>query len=262
MQELQEVKNINKFNVSNDVKTISSREVADMMELRNHGDMLRKIDTLSNILLNANLRSVDYWTEGSYKDSTGRTLREYQVTKKGCELIAHKTEGEKGVLFTVKYMQRFEEMEQVINAANLSPELQMFQSIFNAVAKNEIESKKALEQSQHALEKVESIREVVSLDTTSWRKDTQTIINKIALSLGGGQAYQSIREESYKLLNSRMGVDVATRLTNLRRRMAEEGVSKSKRDKMSYLDVIEKDKKLIEGYVAIVKEMAIKYGVA
>lgn len=159
-------------------------------------------------------------------------------------------------------MQRFEEMEQVINAANLSPELQMFQSIFNAVAKNEIESKKALEQSQHALEKVESIREVVSLDTTSWRKDTQTIINKIALSLGGGQAYQSIREESYKLLNSRMGVDVATRLTNLRRRMAEEGVSKSKRDKMSYLDVIEKDKKLIEGYVAIVKEMAIKYGVA
>lgn len=82
MQELQEVKNINKFNVSNDVKTISSREVADMMELRNHGDMLRKIDTLSNILLNANLRSVDYWTEGSYKDSTGRTLREYQVTKK------------------------------------------------------------------------------------------------------------------------------------------------------------------------------------
>lgn len=109
---------------------------------------------------------------------------------------------------------------------------------------------------------VEGIREVVSLDTTSWRTDTQSLINKIALSLGGGQAYSSTREESYKLLNSRMGVDVSTRLTNMRRRMAEEGTSKSKRDKMSYLDVIANDKKLIEGYVAIVKEMAIKYGVA
>lgn len=110
--------------------------------------------------------------------------------------------------------------------------------------------------------KVEGIREIISLDTTSWRTDTQSLINKIALSLGGGQAYSSTREESYKLLNTRMGVDVATRLTNMRRRMAEEGTSKSKRDKMSYLDVIMNDKKLVEGYVSIVKDMAIKYGVA
>ena len=110
--------------------------------------------------------------------------------------------------------------------------------------------------------KVEGIREIISLDTTSWRTDTQSLINKIAISLGGGQEFSNIREESYKLLNLRMGVDVATRLTNLRRRMAEEGASVSKRNKMSYLDVVSNDKKLIEGYVAIVKEMAIKYGVA
>ena len=40
------------------------------------------------------------------------------------------------------------------------------------------------------------------------------------------------------------------------------GVCKSKRDAMSKLDVIADDKKLIEGYVSIVKEMAIKYGIA
>jgi len=57
---------------------------------------------------------VDYWYEDTYKDSTGRILREYKVTKKGCELIAHKTEGEKGVLFTVRYMDKFEEMEKAI----------------------------------------------------------------------------------------------------------------------------------------------------
>ena len=47
----------------------------------------------------------------------------------------------------------------------------------------------------------------------------------------------------------------------MRRRMAEEGVSKSKRDKANRLDVIAEDKKLIEGFLIIVKEIAIKYGV-
>ncbi|CUH95912.1 hypothetical protein P22_1998 [Propionispora sp. 2/2-37] len=62
------------------------------------------------------------------------------------------------------------------------------------------------------------------------------------------------------MLNDRLGVNLESRLTNKRRRMAEEGVCKSKRDKLNPLDVIAEDKKLIEGYVAIAKDMAIKYG--
>lgn len=95
-------------------KTISSREVTVLMGEQKHTNMLRKIDGINNILLNSNLSPANYWKESSYKDSTGRTLREYQVTKKGCELIAHKTEGEKGVLFTIKYMERFEELEKAV----------------------------------------------------------------------------------------------------------------------------------------------------
>lgn len=51
------------------------------------------------------------------------------------------------------------------------------------------------------------------------------------------------------------------RLTNLRRRMAEEGQSKSKRDKTNKVDVIANDKRLIEIYMAVVKDHAIKYRV-
>ena len=100
-------------------KTISSREVAEMMEVSEHSKMLRKIDSINEILTKAKCGLSDYWYESSYKDSTGRKLREYQVTKKGCELIAHKTEGEKGVLFTVKYMERFEQLEQYIKESYL-----------------------------------------------------------------------------------------------------------------------------------------------
>ncbi len=248
-------------------KSISSREVAEMMEVKRHSDMLDKIDKINEILTNGNFRSSDYWYESQYKAGNGEMRREYQVTKKGCELIAHKTEGEKGVLFTVKYMERFEQMEEsikesTIDTAMLSPELQMFKQIFDSVAKSQLEMQQLKESNDRIEQKVDAIREVVSLDTTSWREDTGLLLRKIGMQLGGGQAYQEVRAESYNLLNKRMGVEVATRLTNLRNRMAGEGVSKSKRDKTSYLDVIERDKKLIEGYTAIVKEMAIKYGIA
>ena len=82
---------------------ISSREVAEMMG-KEHKHILEKIDKLNGDLLSLTFGSDKYWVKSSYKDSTGRTLREYQVTELGCELIAHKTIGKDGTAFTVKYM--------------------------------------------------------------------------------------------------------------------------------------------------------------
>lgn len=137
----------------------------------------------------------------------------------------------------------------------LSPQLQVMINL-------EIEQKRQAEKIEHVEEQIESIREVVAIDTTSWRDDTGRILRKIGIECGDSKSYQDVRAESYQLLEKRMGVNVKQRLTNKRRRMADEGVCKSKRDKLNYLDVIADDKKLIEGYTAIVKELAIKYGVA
>lgn len=105
--------------VVDEIVRISSREVAEMMGVNRHGDMLAKIDKFSKILTDGNFRSLDYWVEGEYKDTKGEIRREYLVSKKGCEFLAHKTTGEKGVLFTVKYMERFEEMERIIKEQKL-----------------------------------------------------------------------------------------------------------------------------------------------
>ena len=103
---------INELATSTKENTISSREVAEMMDY-NHKDILRKIDNLNKELGVAQISSTQYWIESTYVHEQNKmTYREYQVTKKGCELIAHKTEGQKGVLFTVRYMDRFEEMEK------------------------------------------------------------------------------------------------------------------------------------------------------
>ena len=107
--------------------TISSREVATMMEKR-HDHLLRDIEKHTTILekvTEPNFGLSDLWILSSYKDKTGRNLKEYQVTKKGCEFLAHKTTGEKGDLFTIRYMDKFEEMElvqqQTIEMTELSP---------------------------------------------------------------------------------------------------------------------------------------------
>ena len=103
---------INELTTSTKENTISSREVAVMMDY-NHKDILRKIDNLNKELGVAQISSTQYWIESTYVHEQNKmTYREYQVTKKGCELIAHKTEGQKGVEFTVRYMDRFEEMEK------------------------------------------------------------------------------------------------------------------------------------------------------
>ena len=107
--------------------------------------------------------------------------------------------------------------------------------------------------------KVDSFKEVIALNPVGWRDDARSLIVKIAETMGGTVYIREVNNEIYRLVDVRAGVSLKTRLENKRRRMAEEGVCKSKRQKLSYLDVIADDKKLIEIYTAIVKEMSVKY---
>lgn len=107
---------------------------------------------------------------------------------------------------------------------------------------------------------IQNIRNVVAINTTDWRKDTTIIINKISATLDGD--YQFVRNKSYELLEQRAKCKLSVRQTNLKRQMLENGCSKSKVDKVSKLDVIDNDNRLKEIYIAVVKEMAIKYNVA
>ena len=145
---------------------------------------------------------------------------------------------------------------------NLSPQLQVL--IQMETRQKQIEARQAEQATALAglEQKLQNTCEVIALDKTAWRKDSEHLINKIARATGEG--YGGIRlvyEEIYRSIESRAGVSLNTRLTNKRNRMAGEGVCKSKRDKLTRVDIIAKDKKLIEIYVAIVKELAVKYGV-
>ena len=100
------------------VETIDSREVAEMIEIA-HASLLKKVRNYEEILLKSKLTSVDFFIPSEYKDSTGRILKCYHLTKKGCEMVANKLTGEKGVLFTAQYVNRFEEMEKKLSVPRI-----------------------------------------------------------------------------------------------------------------------------------------------
>lgn len=207
--------------------------------------------------------NVDYWAFVINEEWGGQATTDYKITAHFAKKLSMKGNGERAEQAR-EYFARLEEKvkQKAIDLSQLSPELQMFQKIFNSVAQQQLEQKRQAKKLDHVEQRVESIREVVAMDTASWRDDTGNILRKIGMELGGGQAYSQVRAESYELLSKRMGVNLKQRLTNKRRRMADEGICKSTRDKLSYVDIIAEDKKLIEGYTAIVKELAIRYGVA
>lgn len=101
---------MNNLEVLGQVKTIPSREVAEMMEVR-HDSLMRKIDGINEDFNNHKIVAVKYWIESNYVDKKGEQRRCYEITKLGCEFLAHKTTGKKGNLFTARYMDKFEEMK-------------------------------------------------------------------------------------------------------------------------------------------------------
>lgn len=101
-------------------KVTDSRVVAEMIGVQ-HKDLLEKIRNYEDILIGGKLRSLDFFVSSTYKDSRNREKPCYLLTKKGCEMVANKLTGEKGILFTAQYVEAFNEMETNMNLKSKLP---------------------------------------------------------------------------------------------------------------------------------------------
>jgi hypothetical protein len=164
------------------------------------------------------------------------------------------------ILDTDMAWKRFDELEETyfrtrvanqIDTSRLSPELQMVQHLLNASAKLEMKVER-LESTQQA------IREAVIAEPDNWREDTNRKMNNISQAIGENK-FQEVRAESYKLLESRAGVNLERRLSNYKTRLLEQGKSVTAINRANKMDVIDEDKKLREIYGKIVSEYYIRY---
>lgn len=105
--------------------TITTLEICEMMNMR-HDRILRKLEGqelkgkhvkgIIEILNDNKMVAVDYFIKSVYIDKKGEERSCYKVTRLGCDFLANKFNGEKGIIFTAKYVKRFHEMEEAIKA--------------------------------------------------------------------------------------------------------------------------------------------------
>lgn len=112
-----------KIRFGNDVQTITTLEIAEMMELP-HYEILKKLEGTTNpdgsvrqvgiipTLGKGKIPVTDYFIKSTYTTSQNKEMPCYKVTKLGCDFLANKFNGEKGIIFTARYVKRFDEMER------------------------------------------------------------------------------------------------------------------------------------------------------
>lgn len=103
--------------------TISTVEIAEMMGI-SHKVVLRKLDGrdekgkhvkgIIEVLTQHHLVPSDYFVESTYQSVDGKKNKCYECTRMGCEFLANKFTGEKGILFTAEYVKRFNLMQEAI----------------------------------------------------------------------------------------------------------------------------------------------------
>ena len=203
------------------IEVVDSREVAEVTG-KQHAHLMRDIKMYSGILSNSNeskFGAVDFFIPSTYTDSKGETRPCYLLTKKGCDMVANKMTGEKGVLFTAMYVTAFEKMRNQLSKPMTQNEL------IAAMAQANVEQeRKILALEERADRNEEMLTELANVfdvptcpDRGHWQEEMNCRINSICQTYELN--YQSFRKRLYERLELQLGVDLEARQRNLKKRL-------------------------------------------
>lgn len=180
----------------NNANTITTVEIAEMMEVE-HKEILKKLEGTRKpdgsvkqigiipVLTRGNFPLSDYFALSTYKDSSGKENKCYNVTRLGCDFLANKFTGEKGILFTAKYVKRFNDMERGQVPKD-------FPSALRAYA-DEVERRQIAEQENEKLQQEldyskdwYSIKRVAAMNGVDWKTFNWRKLKEKSIELGYG----------------------------------------------------------------------------
>ncbi len=187
-----------------------SRDVAEMIGME-HWKLLRTLEGTKDgkskgvisVLTDNNIVVSDFFISNSYQDSTGRTLPSYLLTKKGCDMVANKMTGEKGILFTAAYVTQFEAMQEELSKPKiLSPKEQLI-----AAMQLTLETEKdvvALKEDVHQLK--EKVDNQITLDSGEQRRIQKLVSVKVYEASTSEENRKKLFAELHRELKDRFGV--------------------------------------------------------
>ena len=183
----------------NTLDTITSLEVAEMMETE-HYKIIRKLEGskdrkgIIQILTETQMGVSDYFIPSTYRDSTGKENKCYRITRLGCDFLANKFTGEKGILFTARYVKRFHEMEEA-----LKPKLpQTYLEALKALVASEEEKQQLLLENKQLRPMADDWK--TFMDT----KGTYSVLDIAhAMNVGRNTLFEMLRNVKICFLNER-----------------------------------------------------------
>lgn len=224
-------------------------------------------ETDSKVISNNFNRNADRYTEGKhFYRLTGDELKAF----KACHQIEDNLKfapfvllwTEKGALLHAKSLNTDKAWEvydylvesyftkKTADYSSLSPQLQYLISL-------EQKTKELEMAVQNTNRRLDTMCDTMQVKGVNWRKDTHSLVNRIATATETSP--RDVYLDIYDEVEYRAGANLSVRLENLRNRLYDRGVSDSKINRLNYVDVIADDKKLTEIYIAIVKELAVRY---
>ncbi|WP_336822989.1 Rha family transcriptional regulator [Sporosarcina sp. USHLN248] len=194
----------------NELKVISfegqlvteSRLVAEMVD-QQHKELLRTIRNYIGILTGAGLRSLDFFIPHTYQDAKKEVRPCFLITRKGCDMVANKMTGEKGVLFTAEYVTRFEEMEkELLTPKVLTPKEQLMASM-----QLTLETAQEVEDIKSKVEQLEDkVENQMTLDYSMQRRLQKAVAARIYTLCDDGKERPRLFRELYREIKDRFGV--------------------------------------------------------
>lgn len=185
-------------------RNISSLEVAEMVG-RNHADVMRDVRNIIGHLGESRIAE-SYFVESTYLNIQNKELPCFLLTKKGCELYGTRMTGEKGTRFAVRYIERFNQMEQQLTEMS-RPSYEITDPVARATKWIEEE-----QQRQQLIQTVEEQKPMVMFANAIVGSTSSILIREMAvllkqngINMGQGRLFDYLRSNGY--LVKRKGSD-------------------------------------------------------
>ena len=179
------------------VNVTDSREVAEMTG-KKHAHLMRDIKGYKDVIdQNPNLDSANFFIETTYKNDNNQSYPCYLLTKQGCEMVANKMTGEKGILFTAEYVQAFNKMEEHIKEEVQKPKQ------LSAMEQLKLQYQ-VLDEHEQKLdtltEDVKEIKDRMTIETGKQKVLCDLVSKKVTAILGGkdAPAYKELGTKAFR----------------------------------------------------------------
>ncbi len=198
----------------------------------------------------------DDW-EGFDTMSSGNLCKDYRITVDMAKHLAMSSQTPKGKEARDYFVQVEQNAKKFANSVPvLKDNLEVAAIMIDELRRQRDMASRHEVRINQIEQRVETVKDVFNPQDRNWREMIHKNIDKIVEATG--ENHYNIWSMSYKELD-RHGFDVKRRLENRRKRMAEFGLSKTDRNKVGKLDIIEADPKTKEIYTGIVREMVLKF---